>query len=130
MHMEENTQSNQQQTEYSEPVTTVPKSVQDGKVCAILSYLAIGIIWYFADETMRKNDFAKFHSKQAIGLIVFSIVIHIIGIIVPVIGWWIVLPLGQLLVIVFAIIGIVNAANGSKKRLPIIGEISETNLKY
>jgi len=29
------------------------KDIADGKICAILAYLLIGIIWYFVDEKMK-----------------------------------------------------------------------------
>lgn len=98
--------------------------VDNGKVCAILSYLFIGIIWYFADDTMKKNTFAKFHVKQSLVLLVISIILQIISIIVPVINWFLILPLISIFVLVWMVIGIINALNGQTKELPIIGKYS------
>jgi uncharacterized membrane protein len=42
---------------------------------------------------------------------------------IPIIGW-ILLPFAYLAILVFAIIGIMNAANGRNKPLPLIGGIS------
>ena len=53
-------------------------SVENEKVCAILSYLLIGIIWYFADEKMKKSNFAKFHVKQGIVLFIAGIIVSIV----------------------------------------------------
>ena len=36
-------------------------ATSNNKLCAALSYLLIGIIWYFADEKMKSSSFAKFH---------------------------------------------------------------------
>jgi len=41
------------------------KDVEQGKACAILAYFFVGIIWFFVDEKLKKNEFAKFHAKQA-----------------------------------------------------------------
>jgi uncharacterized membrane protein len=92
-----------------------------GKLCAFLAYLLIGIIWYFADEKMKKNEFVKFHVKQGLVLLITSIIINIIGSIVPVVGWFVILPLGALFILVLWIIGIINALNGKMNPLPVIG---------
>jgi uncharacterized membrane protein len=106
--------------------------IGDGKLCALLSYLLVGIIWFFADDKMRKNGFVKFHVKQGIVLTVAAIVVSIIERILISIFWgsfffggwgllgtifWIVW-LGFL---VLLILGIVNSLNGKEKQLPIIG---------
>ena len=109
--------------------------LEQGKVCAILSYLLVGIIWYFADEKMKKNSYVKFHAKQGLVLLIFSIAIWIVERIlfsmffnpfswgawgaIGLLGtiFWIV----GLAELVLVIIGIVNAANGNQKPLPIIG---------
>ena len=40
---------------------------------------------------------------------------------IPIIGWFIILPVGNILVLVLFIIGIVSALQGQMKRLPAIG---------
>lgn len=112
--------------------------VSDGMACAILSYLLIGIIWFFADDKMKKNKFAGFHAKQGlvllIGSIVFSvawgIVFSILAFIlafIPVLGWALILILSLVfyLPLIWVIIGIIAAATGKKKLLPIIGRFGE-----
>ncbi len=98
--------------------------IENGKVCAILSYLFIGIIWYFADDNMKKNTFAKFHVKQSLVLLVASIILQVIGTVLPVIGWFLILPLSGIFSLVWMVIGIINAVNGKEKSLPIIGQYS------
>jgi len=98
--------------------------IDSGKVCAILSYLFIGIVWYFIDENMKKNTFAKFHVKQSLVLLVVSIILQIIGTIIPIIGWFLILPLAGIFGLVWMLIGIINALNGQTKELPIIGKYS------
>jgi len=102
------------------------------KVCAALSYILIGIIWYFADEKMKKSGFAKYHAKQGmvllIAAIIYSIILQIIFSIlfIPMImgGGFTLYPIIMLLgyiPLIWAIIGIINAVNGKEKPLPIIG---------
>lgn len=97
------------------------KKEDNGKLCAILSYLLVGIIWYFADDQMKNKELAKFHVKQSLVLIIISIALQVVGTILPVIGWFIILPLASLFTFIWAIIGIVFAVNGEQKELPIIG---------
>jgi uncharacterized membrane protein len=111
----------------------------DGMGCAILAYLLIGIIWYFADDKMRKNNFVKFHVKQALVLMIVSIIVSvalsILGLIlmwIPIIGWvilwilWFVFGVGSF---VLWLMGIIAAATSKQKVLPVIGEFAE-KLKF
>jgi len=99
------------------------EQVENEKICAILSYLFIGVIWYFADEKMKKSSFARFHAKQGLVLFIADVIAWAIGS-VPIIGWLIgwILYVG---VIILMVIGIINAANDQEKPLPIIGKYGE-----
>ncbi|MCK5025501.1 MAG: DUF4870 domain-containing protein [Nanoarchaeota archaeon] len=100
--------------------------VEQGKICAILAwFFPIGLIWFFVDENMKKNKFAEFHVKQSLVLAIVAIIINVVGTIIPVLGWFIILPIGNLLVFVFFIIGLIKAIQGEEKELPIIGKFGE-----
>lgn len=112
------------------------KSVENEKLCAILSYFLVGIIWYFADEKMKESEFAKYHAKQGLVLIIasiaYSIILQILVsiFILPLIltGLWVGLGMISILYyvpLIWAIIGLVNAANGQTKELPLIGKYAE-----
>ena len=95
----------------------------NSQLCAILSYLLIGIIWYFADEKMKKDSYAKYHVKQAVVLLIFSI---IWGVALSIFSMALILllPLWMLLnyvPLILVIIGILNAVNSKEKELPVIG---------
>ena len=99
------------------------KNVEEGKLCAFLSYLLVGIIWYFADDKMKKNDFVKFHVKQGIIFLIAGLIFSALGSIfvsVPALGSLINSLLGLCVLILF-IFGIINALNGKETPLPIIG---------
>tara|TARA_Y100000310_G_C20683267_1_gene817386 strand:- start:2183 stop:2548 length:366 start_codon:yes stop_codon:yes gene_type:complete len=111
------------------------KKSDEGRIVAVLSYILIGIIWYFVDDKIRgKNAFAKFHVQQALVLLIFSIAISILnGILSAIFGFIAVFTLGigsALLIIpllisfiplIFWLFGVVYALQGSKKELPWIG---------
>lgn len=113
------------------------KEVENGKVCALLSYLLIGIIWYFVDEKMKKNHFVKYHVKQGLVLLIASIIYDIVlGIIVGIIVvplMFIGVGIALMMVVnvlyyvplVLAIIGIINSLNGKTKELPIVGKFAD-----
>ena len=121
---------------------SVKSDVGNGLACAVLSYLLIGIIWFFADEKMKKNNFAKFHVKQALVLLVAAIVFSVaygivftilaaILIFIPVAGLVLIYILGLIfwLPAVWAVIGIVYSATGKQKKLPVIGNFAD-KLKF
>jgi uncharacterized membrane protein len=111
------------------PSKNSPKTGADDNsiACAVLCYLLVGIIWYFADEKMRKNSLAGYHAKQAVTLLLVSIIVQIFGwllIWIPILGWMIHFIL-NLIILIAWILGIVYAATGKMKPLPIIGKYAE-----
>jgi uncharacterized membrane protein len=97
-----------------------------GKACAALSYILIGVIWYFVDENMKKNTFAKFHAKQGIVLMIawiaWSVAVSIL--MVPLFFLFFVAWLLYLVPWVFVVLGILNAVNGKETELPVIGSFA------
>jgi uncharacterized membrane protein len=110
------------------------KEVDDGKACAVLAYLLIGIIWYFVDEKMKRNAYVKHHVQQGLVLLVASIAYSIVlGIVMSIIlvplmftgaaglGIMSILSLLYWIPVIWTIIGIVHAVQGNTKDLPVIG---------
>ncbi|MBT4446111.1 DUF4870 domain-containing protein [archaeon] len=105
--------------------------VNNGKAPAVLSYFLVGILWWLLDEKVKKNAFVKFHVKQSLVLIIASIAVSVAGwilVFIPVIGW-IALAVLRIGIFVLWIMGIVKAAQGAKKELPLIGSFAK-NLKF
>lgn len=105
----------------------VPANGQSNNtLMAILAYLGILIIVPFLTDA--KNDpFVKFHIKQGLVLIISWIVGTFIGV-VPILGWMLV-PLFGIFNLVCLIMGIINAASGNQKELPLIGSLAN-NFKF
>jgi len=89
---------------------------------AVLGY----IIFFLPLLTDAKNDpFVKFHVKQGLVLLITEVGISVVGTIVPFLGWFIILPLGSIFILVLWIIGVVNAINGTEKELPFVGSFAK-----
>jgi uncharacterized membrane protein len=117
-------EQNQQQSQPQEaPVATETKNsdVENNKALAIVGYI-VPILFFIPLLTeANTSPFAKFHSNQQLLLLLACIAVQIVGMMIPIIGWFLILPFGSLALIVIAIIGIINAAKGEMKKLPLIG---------
>jgi uncharacterized membrane protein len=89
---------------------------------AVVAY----ILFFIPLLTDAKNDpFVKFHVKQGLVLLLTGFAVSIVGSILPIIGWFIILPLGSLAVLILWIIGILNAVSGKEKELPLVGSLAK-----
>lgn len=105
------------------------QDINDNKIISILSYISILVlIPIFA---VPGSKFARFHANQGLLLFVLEIALGIVKIvlstILAVISWRLasivnVLVILDIAFLVLAVIGIINAANGVAKELPIIGK--------
>lgn len=127
---EQNQQQNNQPPQMETPQQNaggVPQQnsgdAEKNKAMAIIGYI-IPILFFIpllGDESKR-SSFAKFHANQQLILLIAALAINIIGSIIPFIGWFLILPLGSIFLIVIAIMGAVRAAKGEMQRLPFIGK--------
>lgn len=97
-----------------------PNDIAQNKTTALLSY--IGFLFLVPLLSAKDSAFARFHANQGIVLFILEIVSGIL-VFIPIIGGIISLVV-WLVALVFAILGIVNAANGRAKQLPLIGGIT------
>jgi len=88
------------------------------KTMGILAYFVFFIPLLVESE----NEFGRFHANQGLLVLILGIAISILGQI-PFLGWFIIAPLGGILCLVLAIIGIINASKEEMKELPVIGSI-------
>jgi uncharacterized membrane protein len=110
-------------------VTPAAADVEKNKVFGILAYL--GILWLVPLLAAKDSPFARYHTNQglvlflgAIGAWIATIILDLVLVFIPILGWFlmVVLHIGLILgVLALAIIGIINAANGVCKPLPVIG---------
>ncbi|MGN0517757.1 MAG: zinc-ribbon domain-containing protein [Acutalibacteraceae bacterium] len=134
-----NGQPNAFQKFFNTPDSTAafnPMDIQQNKFMAILSYFGLfALIPYFG---AKQSPYAQYHAKQGMNLMLVDIGVGILAFLLGLIkvtkvyGWipqqvtpgWVVAiqAILWLIVLAFAIIGIVNAAEGKAKELPIIGK--------
>ncbi len=94
------------------------KDVEENKIYGILAYF--NILFIVPLLAAPKSPFAKFHANQGCILFIAWAAVFAVSMI-PILGWFI-LPFGSIAVLILAIIGIINAANGKMVKLPIIGD--------
>ena len=102
------------------------QDINANKSMGILSYLWILVL--VPIFTAKESKFAMFHAEQGITLAIAATIIMILAIIfgfIPVVGFvfGIIFWLVDLAIFVLAVIGIINAANGQAKELPLVGKI-------
>jgi uncharacterized membrane protein len=96
-------------------------TIAEGRSIAIIAYLTlIGLIIAFVWNAEKKNKFAHFHILQSTGIMGAGLAIGFISW-VPFIGWVIAVA-GSLILLVLWISGLMNAANGKEKPVPVLGE--------
>ena len=103
----------------------LPKHVvRDGKLCAVLCYLFLGLLWYALDKHQQRNKFANFHAKEGLLFYLFLFTLEIIGVVVPYIGRF-VAGLGGLVLFILGLIGLYYAFTGRRIGMPYLTELAQ-----
>lgn len=123
---EQNMQQEQPQTQAPQPgqepvMQADPADAEKNKTMAILSYF----IFFLPLITDAKDSpFAKFHANQSLILLLFIVVGNIVaGMLSFVLIGFLIMPIIGIAALVFWFMGIMNAAGGKMKELPLIGGI-------
>ena len=94
--------------------------VEKNKVWAIVAYLGIlGVLIVLLTEA-KNSPFAKFHLNQSLPIAIAGLIGSAVLGMIPFVGWAL-LPILSIGVLVLMIMGIINAAQGEAKKLPIVG---------
>ncbi len=94
--------------------------IEKNKWMGVLAYF----IFFIPLVADGKSEFGKFHANQGLNLLLLAIAVSVLGSIIPLLGWFIILPFGSILCLVLGIMGIINAINEKMKELPIIGKFN------
>ncbi len=111
--------------------TTNQPAAQEDKTVAILAYCTlIGYIIAIVMHGSNKTKLGTYHLRQATGLLILGVgywIVTMILMFIPFLGFIIAMlsPFIGLGILVLLIMGIVNAANGAEKPVPLIGGMSE-----
>ena len=104
----------------------------NNKTLSIISYITIigWLVAYFSGKD-KADALLKYHLRQSLGLaivnIIFSVVLTIIASMIPSLSF---LGLIGYVFIVLWIMGIINAANGALKPVPLIGKMFEDKSSF
>ena len=121
--MEEQTNQNQPQAATQEAPKAESSDVNNHKAIAIIGYI-IPILFFIPllSEEGKKSKFAKFHANQQLNLLLFLVIGYTVSSILMIIliGFllYFLVMIGS---VVYLIMGIINAAKGEMKKLPLIG---------
>ena len=109
----------------------VPSEAQMKKGMAILAYF--GILFLIPLFAAKKDPFARYHTNQGLVLFIFMVIFNVLSnvltsILIEISPMLVLIVSGvfgilTLLLCIFALIGIIRAAKGQMKPLPIIGGI-------
>ncbi|BFO66554.1 DUF4870 domain-containing protein [Chryseobacterium sp. S0630] len=103
----------------------------DNKTLSIVSYITLfGWLISFIIGKEKSNKLLKYHLKQSLGLIIFSVILSIILNIILMVTKIGILGIFGFIPLVLMIIGIINAANDVEKPLPLIGKMFEDKFSF
>ena len=96
----------------------------NSQVIAVISYITlIGWIIAFILYQNDKSELAIFHLRQSLGILILGIIGRVIFWI-PILGW-----LAVIFVFVLWLIGLMRAAHGEKKPIPLFGSFFQDIFK-
>ena len=121
---------NAQQNSYGQPIDQAfvpnPADVADNKAMGILAY--IGILVLIPIFAAKNSPFSRFHANEGLILLIVEIISSILGrIFAGFLPVTIILSLLNVALLVYSILGIINAAQGTTKYLPLLKGIHILN---
>lgn len=95
------------------------KDIEENKAMAAISY--IGILCLIPLILKKDSRFAQEHAKQGFVLFVAELAVWILGML-PVIGWFLIGPVGCIVAIVISIIALLKTLQGEFWEIPLLGQ--------
>lgn len=99
----------------------VKKDIEQNRIIAALGY--IGILCLIPLILKPKSQFAKFHGKQGLILVIGWVINFLIGT-VPVLGWLLAF-IGTIALIILSLLGIMKALAGEYWEMPYLSEYAK-----
>lgn len=117
------------QVQMSAPASTHnTDDVSDHKLFAILGYILPFLFFIpMVNDTSKNNAFARFHANQQLILLVIWVGFYILSnVFYMVLGFllFIIWPIVNIALLVLVIMGIIHAAQGEMKALPLVGHFN------
>lgn len=110
-------------TENTTENNTDAKDVEDNKAMGIIAY--IGILCLIPLFAAKNSKFARFHTNQGLVLFIAEVIVGVLGAVLGLIPYagavfGVLCYLAELGLLAFSIFGIVYAAQGKMKDLPVV----------
>lgn len=99
-----------------------PDDVENYRIVSLFAYL--GFLFIVPLIAGKDSKYARFHTNQGIILFIFSAILAFL-VRFPHVGW--IFALGEVVVVIFTILGIINAVTGKARELPLIGKFRILN---
>lgn len=109
----------------TEPLQATPvpvfdkKDIEDNRLIAAISY--ISLLCLIPLLLKKDSKFCQEHGRQGFIVFLLSVVTCVLGW-VPVLGWFVLAPLGSILVFIISVVGFVKALQGEFWEIPVIGK--------
>jgi uncharacterized membrane protein len=95
---------------------------------AIAYITIIPAIIFLAMEPYNRSSFVRFHAWQSIFLGVAAFAIHLILMVIPIVGWLLMVPVGLGFLVLWIVV-IIKASKGERFKIPFIGNFAEQQAK-
>ena len=99
-----------------------PQDINDNKGMSVLAY--IGFLFLVPLLACPNSKFARYHTNQGLVLFLLEFALGIVTGILGLIIGGLLSAVGGIFTLVLMIMGIINAAQGQAKELPLIGKIT------
>ncbi len=122
---QENVQSTTPEASTTSKETT---AISEHKLFAILGYILPFLFFIpMLNETSKNDPYVRTHADQQLTLLViwiaWSVFTNVFFMALPM-GLYMLMPIVNIGLLVLVVIGVINAAQGETKKLPLVGSIS------
>jgi len=107
------------------PPTSAASGLADNVAGALAYVTVIPAIVFLVMDEYNKRPFVRFNAFQCLCLAATWIVLSFVCGIIPILGWFVLLPIVALTMLVTVIMCIVKAYSGVKFKVPLIGNYAE-----
>ena len=98
----------------------VENTIQEGRTIAIISYITlIGTVIAYVMNQNKKNSFAAFHIRQALGLVLLAFALNLMSTVMDISLFY---KIAAPIVFVLWLLGLISAIQGKEKTIPVLGE--------
>jgi uncharacterized membrane protein len=114
-----------QATPAAPPAAAAGSGLADNVAGALAYITVIPAILFLVLPDYNKKPFVRFHAFQCLCLAACWIVLSFVCGVIPILGWFVLLPLVGLTMLVTVIMCIVKAYGGEKWKVPVVGNFAE-----